>query len=116
MGKRADQAKKRRRLLLSHPPHPTSTAVSHLLTPPSQDETDSVRLVSSDDLETTILALQTLCENPAELAEKEMKELKRATFALHKVMVEGATLGVLTCTNLDFTRTIPDEQLLQALH
>ncbi|CAD6575237.1 MAG: hypothetical protein TREMPRED_001338, partial [Tremellales sp. Tagirdzhanova-0007] len=93
MGKRADQAKKRRRLLLSHPPHPTSTAVSHLLTPPSQDETDSVRLVSSDDLETTILALQTLCENPAELAEKEMKELKRATFALHKVMVEGATLG-----------------------
>ena len=51
--------------------------------------------MTPEDLETTLLTLETLAEIPEELARKEVKDVKRAVFALHKVMAEGMTLGML---------------------
>ncbi|KAG8859085.1 hypothetical protein FRB96_004655 [Tulasnella sp. 330] len=89
MGKRAEQAKKRRRLagpdkLRFVQPRPAQDDLG----PPSPSG-----LVAPEDLETAIYVLKTLAQNPEDLADKSMKELKRATYDLHRVMAEGATVG-----------------------
>ncbi len=93
MGKRAEQAKKRRRLNQQN----GTTIVkntSHLPSPLSVgDDDDNPGLILSEDLETTITMLKSLCEDPEELAGKGMKELKRAVFDLQRVITEGQTLG-----------------------
>ena len=62
--------------------------------PPSpESDTPSDGLVSVEDLETTLLTLETLCEMPEELARKDVKDVKRAVYALQKVMADGMTLG-----------------------
>jgi hypothetical protein len=77
MGKRAEQDKKRKR-----------TAAL-----PRSTRSPSASLISQEDLETTAYVLRTLCENPDELTGKTMKEIKRATYELHRVMADGAALG-----------------------
>lgn len=51
-------------------------------------------MISSEDLETTIYVLKTLAENPDELGDKSMKEVKRSVHELYRVMVEGSALGM----------------------
>ncbi|KAK8870106.1 hypothetical protein IAR55_000676 [Kwoniella newhampshirensis] len=91
MGKRAEQAKKRRRLA-QNPSAGKTSIPAYLPSPPDLDDEDD-QLVSSEDLATTIFVLQTLCQNPEELSNKGMKDLKRATYELHRVMAEGAAIG-----------------------
>jgi hypothetical protein len=90
MGKRADQAKKRRKL--------QSGGVKQIFqaqppTPRTDGSPSPPALIEPEELETAVYVLQTLAENPAELAQKSMKELKGAVYGLHRVMAEGATLG-----------------------
>lgn len=99
MGKRAEQNKKRKRQggLNGHSLKPVPTngtgningTNGHRL---DLDDADGP-LVSQDDLDTTLLTLETLCEEPDELARKEVKDVKRAVYALQRVMAEGSTLG-----------------------
>ncbi|WRT69777.1 uncharacterized protein IL334_006768 [Kwoniella shivajii] len=63
-----------------------------LPTPPS-DSPSSTTLIESEDLECTINVLETLCEFPDELSEKEMKVLKRKVHELYRVMADGSGLG-----------------------
>ena len=66
--------------------------------PPSpESDTPSDGVVSIEDLETTLLTLETLCEMPEELARKDVKDVKRAVYALQKVMADGMTLGKSQC-------------------
>jgi hypothetical protein len=71
---------------------------THLPSPTSRSPSPSEPLISPEDIETTLLTLETLAEIPEELARKEAKDVKRAVFALHKVMAEGMTLGTLHLT------------------
>lgn len=50
-------------------------------------------LISNDDLETAIYVLKTLAEDPSELADKSYKELKKASYELHRVLAAGAGIG-----------------------
>jgi hypothetical protein len=50
-------------------------------------------LISVEELETTLLTLETLAEEPKELARKDVKDVKRAVYALQRVMADGMTLG-----------------------
>lgn len=54
---------------------------------------DTTGLIDPTDLLITVDVLQTLAENPSELTEKYTKDVKRATFELHRTIAEGATLG-----------------------
>ncbi|KAK4684006.1 hypothetical protein P7C73_g6203, partial [Tremellales sp. Uapishka_1] len=95
MGKRAEQAKKRRRLNAG--PAKSFSCLPSPPTPNGQDEGGSnaepTSLVSSEDLETTLYVLKMLSENPDEMADKRMKDLKRGIYDLHRVLMDGATLG-----------------------
>jgi hypothetical protein len=99
MGKRAEQNKKRKRqagqVVAAAVPLEGSTKKPKTdgapPSPESDDPTDGV--VSIEDLETTLLTLETLCEMPEELARKDVKDVKRAVYALQKVMADGMTLG-----------------------
>jgi hypothetical protein len=100
MGKRAEQAKKRKRqagvpstaaISLDKPTNTKKAKVEGA--PPSPDSLVSDDLISIEDLETTLLTLETLCEVPEELARKDVKGVKRAVYALQKVMADGMTLG-----------------------
>ncbi|WWD15601.1 hypothetical protein CI109_100023 [Kwoniella shandongensis] len=94
MGKRAEQNKKRKRLA-QHSGNGGGKNVTptYLPSPPDLEDEDDDQLVPAEDLATTIFVLQTLCQNPEELSNKGMKELKRATYELHRVMAEGAAIG-----------------------
>ena len=50
-------------------------------------------LVTAEDIETTILTLEKLCQVPEELAKKDYKDVKRAVYSLRQVMSDGMTLG-----------------------
>ena len=98
MGKRAEQAKKRKRQAgqVITPAIPLDSNKKPKINgaPPSpESDTPSDGLVSIEDLETTLLTLETLCEMPEELARKDVKDVKRAVYALQKVMADGMTLG-----------------------
>lgn len=104
MGKRAEQNKKRKRQagnvdvstikatqtvkkakpsqIPGAPPSPQSRSTSPV------DE-----IISVEDLETTLLTLETLADVPEELARKDVKDVKRAVYALQRVMADGMTLG-----------------------
>lgn len=83
MGKRAEQNKKRKRLnnavQQSIPSVPT-------LTPDASDE----NLISEEDLEITIQTLQTLSQDSSLLIDKRYKNLKRASYDLHRLLSEGS--------------------------
>ena len=51
------------------------------------------QIIEPEDLLITIDTLETLAQNPGELAKKYTKDVKRATFELHRTIAEGATLG-----------------------
>ncbi|ORX38085.1 hypothetical protein BD324DRAFT_624450, partial [Kockovaella imperatae] len=93
MGRRSEQAKKRKRLLGSS----MSGSIKYAKHPPTQNtdtaSTEIEPLVSAQDLETTISTLETLCEFPDELSRKDVKGVKRAVHALNRVMVDGAPIG-----------------------
>jgi hypothetical protein len=102
MGKRAEQAKKRKRQQQPVAGLPggfakkvkSAAAPAQLPTPPSPGSSSSLdALLSPDEIETTISALETLAEYPEELARKEVKDVKRAVYALQRVMADGMTLG-----------------------
>jgi hypothetical protein len=98
MGKRAEQAKKRKRQAgqVIAPAVPLESNKKSKIdgAPPSpESDTPSDGLVSIEDLATTLLTLETLCEMPEELARKDVKDVKRAVYALQKVMADGMTLG-----------------------
>lgn len=98
MGKRAEQAKKQKRkagqAIAAALPVDSNKKAKIAGAPPSpESDTPSDGLVSIDDLETTLLTLETLCEMPEELARKDVKDVKRAVYALQRVMADGKTLG-----------------------
>lgn len=108
MGKRAEQAKKRKRqagqVIAAAVPIKDGSVSKKPKTntgaPPSPDSrsrstSPSDALVSTEDLETTLMTLETLCEIPEELARKDVKDVKRAVYALQRVMADGMTLGML---------------------
>ncbi|RSH93736.1 hypothetical protein EHS25_006384 [Saitozyma podzolica] len=79
MGKRADQAKKRRKL--------QSGAVKQIYqaqppTPRTHGSPSPPALIEPEELETAIYVLQTLAENPAELAQKSASLTSRISAAL----------------------------------
>lgn len=96
MGKRAEQNKKRKRLAAGdadaqrQTTHARDGPPTPALSPDLEHDAD---LISRDDLDTTLLTLETLCEVPEELARKEVKDIKRAVYALQRVMADGMTLG-----------------------
>lgn len=96
MGKRSEQAKKRKRqAATSGPgpvkaPKPEASSAPGVLTPP--DSTASDKLLP-EEIETAVFVLRTLADDPALLSGREMKDLKRGVYDLHRVLVEGATLG-----------------------
>ncbi|KAL1409467.1 hypothetical protein Q8F55_003450 [Vanrija albida] len=92
MGKRSEQAKKKRRLNNGGAVTKPAPAPAQAPTPPT-DASASDDLFLPEELETTIFTLRTLAENPAALSGKEMKDLKRSVYDLHRVLAEGATLG-----------------------
>jgi len=105
MGKRAEQAKKRKRqagqVITAAVPIKDGSVSKKPKTntgaPPSPDSrstSPSDALVSTEDLETTLMTLETLCEIPEELARKDVKDVKRAVYALQRVMADGMTLGM----------------------
>lgn len=93
MGKKADQARKRRRLAESHdslkPIKASKLDTASTVLP--EFEGDS--LISDEDLLITIETLNALAEDPSELADRRMKDLKRSLYGLHRVLGEGAALG-----------------------
>jgi len=98
MGKRAEQAKKRKRqagqvIPTALPVDNNKKPKTNGAPPSPESDTPSDGLVSIEDLETTLLTLETLCEMPEELARKDVKDVKRAVYALQKVMADGMTLG-----------------------
>mgnify|MGYP006876483226 CR=1 FL=1 len=88
MGKRAEQARKRRRLAQNGP----AVAKTPVVTIDQEDASTS--LIPPEDLAITIETLNALAEDPSELADKSMKDLKRALYNLQRVMAEGSTLGM----------------------
>jgi hypothetical protein len=91
MGKRAEQAKKRRRFHnTSHPAKPV-LPLSPLPSDEAENENDS--FISPEDLQITIETLKVLAENPEEMGGREMKDLKRGVHEVYRVLAEGATLG-----------------------
>lgn len=89
MGKRAEQAKKRKRNS-GKPAHgalPTPPTDSRSKSPPPDD------LIMQDELDATVFTLSTLAANPALLSGRNMKDLKRAIYDVHRVMSEVATVG-----------------------
>ena len=103
MGKRAEQAKKRKRQQQPNPAvvsgqqgkkQKSAAGPVQLPTPVSPSSSSSLdALLSPDEIETTIAALETLAEYPEELARKEVKDVKRAVYALQRVIADGMTLG-----------------------
>lgn len=99
MGKRAEQNKKRKRqggtVISGHPAFiKAGPATNGTTTKNGTAEThDDEPLISQDDLDTTLLTLETLAEDPDELARREVKDVKRAVYALQRVMADGSTLG-----------------------
>lgn len=119
MGKRAEQAKKRKR---NHDGNKSSAVATHsapghqanpaakantLPSPPMTEELGT--MVDPADLMVTVDTIQYLCENPDELVGKEMKELKRGVHELYRVMVDGAGLGEFKLCFLCFRRRISDD-------
>jgi hypothetical protein len=117
MGKRADQLKKRKRqnTTASVPvkaAKATATSAPAPLTPP-ESEPSSDSLLLPEEMETAVFVLRALAENPALLSSKEMKELKRGVYDLHRVMVEGATLGASLTSRI--TAALKDYRFTDAL-
>lgn len=106
MGKRAEQAKKRKR---QNNGKPVAVVVAEPLTP--AESTDSLLL--PEEIEAAILVMRTLAENPELLADKEMKDVKRGVYDLHKVLVEGATLGSSLTSRI--TAALKDYRFTDAL-
>jgi hypothetical protein len=96
MGKRAEQNKKRKRQAGSNGhaiksiPITTTNGASAVN---GHQHNDDGPLISQDDLDTTLLTLETLAEDSDELARREVKDVKRAVYALQRVMADGSTLG-----------------------
>lgn len=89
MGKRAEQAKKRKRQAAAAPipAVPAKRAAHDLPTPPADE------LLLPEEVESAVDVLRTLAANPALLAGKELKGLKGAVHDVHRVMSEVATVG-----------------------
>ena len=85
MGKRAELAKKKRKIAQNG----SHVKVAAL---PVED-IGSESLILPEDLAITIETLNALAEDPSELANKSMKDLKRAVYNLHRVMAEGSNMG-----------------------
>lgn len=99
MGKRAEQAKKQKRkagqaIAAAVPVESNKKPKVNGAPPSPESDTPSDGLVSIEELETTLLTLETLCEMPEELARKDVKDVKRAVYALQRVMADGMTLGM----------------------
>ena len=96
MGKRSEQTKKRKRLaggvIQSVKADAGLLSIDKHIGVPATEINDD-QLISLDDLATTVLTLETLCEEPEELARKDVKDVKRAVYALQRVMADGMTLG-----------------------
>lgn len=84
-------------------------AVVRLHTPVELDD----ELVAPEDILTTVDVLTTLANNPKELGEKYTKDVKRATFQLHRVIAEGATLG--TSLSSKISAALQDYRFTDAL-
>jgi len=97
MGKRAEQNKKRKRqtgqVLTSAIPLDSKKPKTNGAPPSPESDEPADGLITLEDLETTLLTLETLCDIPEELARKDMKDVKRAVYALQRVMADGMTLG-----------------------
>lgn len=97
MGKRAEQNKKRKRQagtgINGHPVVVKLAPTTNGSTNGHAEAVDEDPLISQDDLDTTLLTLETLAEDPDELGRKEVKDVKRAVYALQRVMADGSTLG-----------------------
>jgi hypothetical protein len=99
MGKRAEQAKKQKRkagqaIAAAVPVESNKKPKVNGAPPSPESNTPTDGLVSIEELETTLLTLETLCEMPEELARKDVKDVKRAVYALQRVMADGMTLGM----------------------
>ena len=91
MGKRAEQAKKRRRLANQTP------NVAQIKVVEGEDSDG----YPAEDLAITIATLNALAENPADLASKSMKDLKRAIFNVQRATIEGNNIGERQNPDLD---------------
>lgn len=96
MGKRAEQAKKRKRQAPALPAAgagaagavPGAKRAAHdLPTPPAE------ALLLPEEVESAVDVLRVLAANPSLLHGREMKDVKRSVYDLHRVLAEGATLG-----------------------
>lgn len=90
MGKNAQKNKKRKR---QEAAIATPAAISHLPSPDSDNDELSDQLISASELQSTLLVLRTLVENPDELSETYLKPLKRDIHDIHRILTEGTTLG-----------------------
>lgn len=88
MGKNAQKNKKRKRQEVSN----ATAASTHLPSPESGDESTD-QLISPSELQSTLLVLRTLIENPDELSDPYLKSLKRDVHDIHRILTEGTTLG-----------------------
>ncbi|KAL7418370.1 hypothetical protein Q5752_006828 [Cryptotrichosporon argae] len=105
MGKRAEQTKKRKRGGAGSagaaggaaPVKPIAAAPrAGDVAPPvngAASGSDLLSLLEPEELETAVFVLDTLAANPRILVDKRLKELKRATHGLYRVLAEGAGIG-----------------------
>ncbi|CAK9781468.1 hypothetical protein CC85DRAFT_269617 [Cutaneotrichosporon oleaginosum] len=88
-----NQAKKRKRTNGAAVPNAKVAKPAPVLAAPPTPESETDALLLPEEVDSAVFVLRTLAENPAALAGKEMKDLKRAVYELHRVMVDGATIG-----------------------
>ncbi|BEJ16232.1 hypothetical protein CspHIS471_0508370 [Cutaneotrichosporon sp. HIS471] len=86
-----NQAKKRKRT--NPAPAGTVAKMAKPAAPPTPPESDTDALLLPEEVDSAVFVLRTLANNPSALAGKEMKDLKRAVYELHRVLVDGATIG-----------------------
>ncbi|GMK55524.1 hypothetical protein CspeluHIS016_0205800 [Cutaneotrichosporon spelunceum] len=88
-----NQAKKRKRTNAAPVGVPSKVAKPVSVQAPTPPESDSDALLLPEEVDSAVFVLRTLADNPSALAGKEMKDLKRAVYELHRVLVDGATIG-----------------------
>lgn len=89
MGKNSNKANKKRRLTENNAVAGPSKSPAK----PTAVDYEGDSLISDEDLLITIETLNALAEDPSELADRRMKDLKRSLYGLHRVLGEGAALG-----------------------
>lgn len=86
MGKNSGNKKRKRQDALPKSQIPTPPSTHHSPT----DENDD--LISSSELESTLLVLRSLLENPEELDEPYLKPIKRDIHDLHSILTQSTRL------------------------